>query len=137
MAMMTEKEVKEYLLSFITEENMDRVEGCVDDEYDSLEELKENFDWRNGHAIEELLEVTYGNTKYGVFPKEVISLVDHFGGEDCGSTYWTVYKVIREGFEDTYIRFNGHYDSWNGTEWYDEFDVVTPVKKIVEVTEWV
>lgn len=137
MSAMNREQVKEYLLSFLNEENLDRYNDRLIDDSESVEEAKENFDWTNGNNIEELIQVTYSDTTYGVFPREIVEFVDGYGGEDCGSTYWIVFKVVREGFEDTYIKFDGHYDSWNGTEWYSEFEIVNPVKKIVEVTEWV
>lgn len=137
MSAMDRKQVKEYLLSFLNEDNLDQYNDCLGDDSETVDDAKDDFDWSNGNNIEELIQATYGDETLGVFPKEVVQSVDSYGGEDCGSTYWIVFKVVREGFDDTYIKFDGHYDSWNGTEWYEEFEIVNPVKKVVEVTDWV
>lgn len=134
MNVMTQKEVKDYLLSFINESNLDEFNRCVDGDAETVEEANDYMDWCNGNEIDELIETGYSS---GILPKDVISEVDQYGGEDCGSTYYIVYKIVREGFADTFIKFDGHYDSWNGTEWYREFSVVTPRKRLVEVTDWI
>lgn len=133
MNTMNRKEVKDFILSFINEDNIEQI---CDNEAETLKEFIENFDWRDGHFIDEYLLVTYGDRTYGFFPKENFALFDHYGGEDQGSEYWNVYKISREGYADTYIKFDGYYDSWNGTEWHSEFEIVTPKKRMVEVTDW-
>lgn len=133
MKTMTKKEIKEFILSFINEDNLGQI---CDNDAETLEEFIENFDWRDGHFISENLSVTYGDKTFGFLPKENFQEVDHYGGEDQGSEYWTVYKITREGYADTYIKFDGYYDSWNGTEWHEHFNIVTPRKRMVEVTDW-
>jgi len=50
--------------------------------------------------------------------------VDSFGGEGQGEMYWSVYKFTK-GTEAVYVKFNGSYQSYNGSE-YDEFFFVEP-----------
>ena len=64
-----------------------------------------------------------------------IKYEDDFGGEGDGDSYWLVISILElESNEKTYIRFNGYYDSWNGTEWED-WQIVNP--KEVSVIQWV
>jgi hypothetical protein len=54
--------------------------------------------------------------------------VDHYGGEDCGSTYYTVYKFVIDNAmtgETFYLRFDGWYASHYGTD-YQDFREVQP-----------
>ena len=63
--------------------------------------------------------------------------VDHYGGEDCGSTYYTVYEFrIDNGDqgETFYLRFDGWYASHYGTD-YQGLSEVHP--KQVTRTEYV
>lgn len=61
-----------------------------------------------------------------------VKLVDEYGGEDCGSTYYSVYKFTR-GSEEFYLRFDGYYQSHYGAD-YESFSEVEPAKK--EITVW-
>ena len=51
--------------------------------------------------------------------------VAHYGGEDCGSTYYTVYEFVVDGTETFYLRFDGWYASHYGTD-YQDFREVQP-----------
>jgi hypothetical protein len=59
--------------------------------------------------------------------------VDSYGGEDCGSTYYSVYKFT-ENYEPIYIKFNGWYASHYGSE-YRDFEFVTPQQRTITVYE--
>jgi len=50
--------------------------------------------------------------------------VDSFGGEGEGERFWSVYKFTK-GNESVYVKFDGSYQSYNGSE-YDEFYFVEP-----------
>jgi len=50
--------------------------------------------------------------------------VDSFGGEGEGEMYWSVYKFTK-GNDAVYVKFDGSYQSYNGSE-YDEFYFVEP-----------
>ena len=46
--------------------------------------------------------------------------VDNYGGEDCGSEYWSVYEFSK-GNEKVFVKFNGWYQSYNGSEFEEWF----------------
>jgi len=61
--------------------------------------------------------------------------VDQYGGEGQGEDWWTVHY-----FEDhdIYIRVDGFYQSYNGTEFYDGWDCckeVRPKEKTITIYE--
>lgn len=51
--------------------------------------------------------------------------VAHYGGEDCGSTYYTVYQFDLEGGETFWLKFNGWYASHYGCD-YEDFSEAKP-----------
>ena len=56
----------------------------------------------------------------------------HFGGEDQGSTYWTVWNFPAAQLK---IRFNGWYQSYHGTDYQDmELVELQEVKRMEYVT---
>jgi len=59
--------------------------------------------------------------------------VDNYGGEGQGDEYWSVYEFTL-GEDKIYVKFNGYYQSYNGSE-YDEYFFVEPKEKVV--TEYV
>lgn len=68
---------------------------------------------------------------------DTITLFEQEGGEDQGSYYAMIFKVKdKTNNEECFVRYVGHYDSWNGTDWYNEPEIVTPTKRMVEVTDW-
>ena len=101
---------------------------------------------QNGSCIEDELAlgdwaIDYYQKKLGITlteqDKQRVVYIETQGGEDCGSYYHIILKVRDdESGEEAYVKWVGHYDSWNGTDWYNDPEIVTPVKKIVEVTEW-
>lgn len=61
--------------------------------------------------------------------------VDSYGGEGQGETWYIVYYFPKH---DVYIRIDGYYQSYNGTEFYDGWGCckeVKPVKKTITVYE--
>ena len=70
-----------------------------------------------------------------------IEAVEEVGGEDCGSEYFWVFKISKTEYNNhiqepittvQYIKLEGIYDSWAGTEWgHYKPRFVTPVEKIV------
>ena len=62
------------------------------------------------------------------------SIVDSYGGEGCGSTYYHVYKFDMPDGSTFYLRFDGWYASHYGTD-YQDFREVHP--KQVTKTEFV
>lgn len=57
---------------------------------------------------------------------------DNFGGGGMGEDYWSVY-VFTDGDETVYVKFDGWYQSYNGSE-YTDWSFVQP--KEVTVTKW-
>lgn len=59
----------------------------------------------------------------------------NYGGEGKGEDYWSVYKFtdVNSG-EVQYIKFDGWYQSYNGTE-FDEWFFVEPKEKLITVYE--
>lgn len=58
------------------------------------------------------------------------TMVNHYGGEDEGSTYYTVYKFT-QGDDVVYLKFSGWYASYNGAD-YRDFQQVHP-KEVTKV----
>lgn len=58
-------------------------------------------------------------------------LVESYGGEGDGSSYWTVYKFTdTETNETAYIQFDGWYASYVGSE-FEEWFYVEPKEVLV------
>ena len=57
--------------------------------------------------------------------------VAHQGGEDQGSTYFTIWEFTN-GDEKVLIRVNGYYQSYNGADYMD-YDEVALVTKTIQV----
>lgn len=56
-----------------------------------------------------------------------------YGGEDCGSTWYSVKYFVDH---DVYIRTDGYYSSYNGTDFEDGYgDEVKKVERLVTVFE--
>ena len=82
-------------------------------------------------------EVWYSNDPSEAFAllrsKQIkVTNVDSYGGEGEGEEYWSVYEFNR-GEESVYVKFNGSYQSYDGST-YDEWFFVTP--KDVVVTKY-
>lgn len=52
--------------------------------------------------------------------------VDQHGGEGQGDEYWRVWSFTKDG-ETVYVKFDGSYASYSGSEYYQRF-FVTPVE---------
>jgi hypothetical protein len=49
-------------------------------------------------------------------------LVDNYGGEGKGDSFWSTYKFTREE-ETCYIKFDGSYASYDGAHLHEYFEV--------------
>lgn len=58
---------------------------------------------------------------------------DCYGGEGQGDEYWSVYKFSL-GEEVVYVKFDGWYASYNGSE-FSEWYFVEPQEKVITVFE--
>jgi hypothetical protein len=56
---------------------------------------------------------------------------DHYGGEDQGSDYWTVYEFSNKT-ETVFIKFTGWYASHVGSEFEEFYAVEGKTKTVVE-----
>lgn len=57
--------------------------------------------------------------------------VDHYGGEGQGDTWYSV-KHFKD--HDVYIRIDGYYSSYNGTDFYEGYGrEVRPKEKVITV----
>lgn len=62
-----------------------------------------------------------------------IEEVEQYGGEDMGSEYYVV-QYFKD--HDVYIRTDGYYSSYNGTDWEDGYGCeVRPKEKTITVYE--
>lgn len=103
----------------------------VDNEFGNYMAKNYDSEFKHGDGWEELIthQIKYNNVKSDVIDFE---LVDSYGGEGEGETYYKVFKITnKQTNEEVFIKFDGFYDSWNGTEWeYDPF-FVKPVEKTI------
>lgn len=97
----------------------------------------------NGYSEEDLeyftgakIEETYSYSSEISQPEEFTIIQEaQRGGEGQGDEYYIVLSIQDNDTKDKiYVRFSGYYDSWNGTEWDEGFDLVSPVT--VKVIEW-
>lgn len=58
---------------------------------------------------------------------------DSYGGEGMGDQYWSVYSFTKDN-ETVYIKFDGWYQSYNGSE-FTEWFFVKPEQKTITVFE--
>ena len=92
-----------------------------------LEVLKEKLEDVYSFAHEDYEEEELGLGK--------IEEVDSYGGEDCGSEWYSV-KYFSD--HDVYIRVDGYYSSYEGVDFYDGWDCcsnVRPKEKVITVYE--
>ena len=64
----------------------------------------------------------------------LFTFIEHYGGEDCGVDYYSVYRISDEEGHEAYVKFQGWYQSYVGSE-YREWYFVEPVDKFVTVYE--
>lgn len=112
------KQLMEKIATIVSEEGEDIF--C----HDSLEQaffFGEIYTQPDRDEVAEVLEV------------DSVEPVDSYGGEDQGSSYWSVYKFTK-GDQVTYIKFDGWYASYDGATYESMFEV-KPVEKVVTFYE--
>lgn len=62
-----------------------------------------------------------------------VNCEEQFGGEGMGDQYWSVYSFEKDG-EKLYVRFNGWYASYHGSEFVD-WSFVEAKQKTITVYE--
>ena len=102
--------------------------------------LNERFEEEYAEIDEDELEDVFSYSEAKQLPSYTIKMEESYGGEGQGDDYWFVLSItesaiLGEDLKDSiYIRFNGWYSSYNGTEWDGGFSIVYP--KPVEKIEW-
>ena len=73
----------------------------------------------------------YENDNY-----KIESEIDGEGGEGQGDSIWIVSRILdKKTGEVFFIRFDGYYESWNGTDWSNnDWTMVKPQE--VKVIQW-
>jgi hypothetical protein len=61
-----------------------------------------------------------------------VQAVEHEGGEGEGEYTHKVFRITSCNGLDVHVRVTGHYDSWNGTDWHDNWAFVNRRKVIVD-----
>lgn len=79
-------------------------------------------------------EIQYRNFENDNY--KVQSEVDSYGGEGQGEKRWNVSRILDKRTNEVFfIRFNGFYTSWDGTDWSENsWSIVVP--KEVKVVQW-
>lgn len=105
--------------------------------YDAIKVLpRESNEWKEG--LEKYKEMP---SKWNVKKKWVLDQlglgevveVDQYGGEGQGDDWWSVKHFVDH---DVYIKIEGSYASYNGTEFYSGYGYeVKPQEKVVTVFE--
>ena len=107
----------------------------------SLKETMASFLAENSSELESAF-FHEGITDYGDYPEMEEELqqvgidfecVEQEGGEGEGEHYHTVYKFTK-GKETVFVKFDGWYQSYNGSEMTD-YKIVTPQQKVITVYE--
>lgn len=64
------------------------------------------------------------------------SEVDKYGGEGQGEERWNISRILnKKTGEVFFIRFDGYYESWNGSDWSNnDWCIVQP--REVKVVQW-
>lgn len=75
--------------------------------------------------------------EYGIYDRKLMELgvveansVEHFGGEDQGREYWTVWSFKFKDGSIIYVKFEGWYASYCGSE-YERCFIVEAKEKVV------
>lgn len=84
-----------------------------------------------GYASNEIQYSNYENDNY-----KVESEIDSYGGDGQGEEYWVVSRILdKRTNESFFIKFDGYYSSWEGSDFSNnDWDVVAP--KEVKVVQW-
>lgn len=97
-----------------------------------VQEIFEQFDVSiNYYAPDKIHYSDYENDNY-----KVESEIDRYGGEGQGEEYWTVSRILdKKTGEVFFIRFDGYYSSWEGSDFSNnDWNIVVP--KEVKVVQW-
>lgn len=92
----------------------------------------------NREVAEDFMYEGYSSNETDWAPGELKSVTfkveDHYGGEDQGSNYYSVYSFETEDEGTIYLKFYGWYASHYGCD-YEDFCEVKPREKTIVVWE--
>lgn len=92
----------------------------------------------NGYELDEDTEIAHNYSEYGCkdfCEKAGVTEVENWGGEGEGDSIGYTLKFTVDG-ETVYLKFEGYYDSWNGTDWSEaNVKLVKPVERMVTFYE--
>lgn len=77
-------------------------------------------------------DLGYGDVDWEELDLGKVDLVERYGGEGKGETYYKIYHFVDH---NVYIQINGYYSSYNGAEFEDAPYEVKPVEKTITVYE--
>jgi hypothetical protein len=104
------------------QEVVEFIESLLDEDCD--------INWkRNGYDFENLPDYLSNKDLCEIYKEDIE------GGEGEGDYYHIVYRIKRDGYEDTFIKFIGNYCSWNGVDWYNPFEITHQEERTILV--WV
>lgn len=111
--------LKKYLKAFLDKAHTETVTHFFDSEAD--EHSVEDGSINEEEALSDFGELIGKGIAF--------EIVDSYGGEGKGEEYWSVYKFTLDN-EVCWIKFNGWYASYTGSE-YTEFFFVEPKEVVV------
>ena len=95
--------------------------------YEVGDSLEVDDKWFDGDKLEALSNLRTNSLNW-------VQIKSHGGGEGDGEECWSVYKFYNSEDDVAYIKFDGYYQSYNGSE-YQQFYVVEPVDRVVTFYE--
>ena len=95
--------------------------------YEVGDSLEVDDKWFDGDELEALSNLRTNGLNW-------VQIKSHGGGEGDGEECWSVYKFYNSEYDVAYIKFDGYYQSYNGSE-YQQFYVVEPVDRVVTFYE--
>jgi hypothetical protein len=83
--------------------------------------------WFDGDELEALSNLRTNGLNWS-------KVKSHGGGEGDGEECWTVYKFYDDSGDEAYVKFDGYYQSYSGSD-YIEFFIVEPAQRMVTFYE--
>lgn len=102
----------------------------------TTQEVKEMFKIEFGVDMEcyNKYDIQYSNYENDNY--KVKSEIDSYGGEGQGEERWNISRILdKKTNEVFFIRFDGYYTSWDGTDWSENYWTIV-VPKEVKVVQW-
>lgn len=108
----------------------DKIKNITKNE--AIELFKKEFGFNLPYYSED--EIQYRDFENDNYVVE--SEVDYYGGEGQGEEYWKISRILdKKTGEVFFIKFEGFYNSWNGTDWSEnDWNIVEPIE--VKVIQW-